>query len=233
MLNRTLELLEAHYGKPGMASAGGPLEMILWENVAYLVNDERRKHTYEKLQKMIGIEPQQILNTSIKQLRDALEGGGIIRDQRVKKLSMIMKITMDTFGGDLNQILDLPTNKAMKALQLFPGIGEPGAEKILLFCRRLPVLALESNGLRVLLRLGFGTEQKNYSATYRSVRNAIQSQSTEDYGWLIRAHQLLRIHGQQLCKRNSPRCTECPLVQACEYARSPYTGIPARTRKRK
>jgi hypothetical protein len=47
MLQEILDALEAQYGKPGTASVGGPLEMILWENVAYLVKDEIRKQTYE------------------------------------------------------------------------------------------------------------------------------------------------------------------------------------------
>src|ERR1039458_5911517 len=52
----------------------------------------------------------------------------------------------------------------------FPMIGEPGAEKILMFSGVLGVLALESNGLRALVRLGFGEDRKSYSATYKSVR---------------------------------------------------------------
>jgi len=88
-----------------------------------------------------------------------------------------------------------------------------------MFNRRFRGLALESNGLRALLRIGYGTEEKNYAATYRSVRKAIQTEIIDDYDWLIRAHQLLRIHGQQLCKRNLPRCNSCPLVRACFYVR--------------
>jgi endonuclease III len=219
MLSDLIDLLEERYGKPGKSAVGGPLEMILWENVAYLVNDERRKQTYEKLKTKIGISPQKVLAASLDQLRKVLEGGGIIRDERVKKLSTIMQIAMREFSGDLNQILDFPIEKAKKALQLFPGIAEPGAEKILLFCRRLPVLALESNGLRVLLRIGYGTEQSSYSASYKSVRRAILPEIHEDYDWLIRAHQLLRIHGQQLCKRSTPQCRECPLIEFCKYGR--------------
>ena len=52
----------------------------------------------------------------------------------------------------------------------FPMIGEPGAEKILLFCGLLNVLALESNGLRVLTRLGCGEERKELCRGYKSVR---------------------------------------------------------------
>ncbi len=219
-LNEILERLEKHYGKPGLFPVSGPLEMILWENIAYLVNDARRKSTFEAFKKQIGVSAQQVFAASAKNLKQALSDGGIILDQRVKKLSMIGKILMEDFGGDLNQVLDFPTDKAKKALQLFPGVGEPVAEKILLFCRRLPVLALESNGLRALLRLGFGTEQKNYRATYRSVQEAVQPELIHDYEWLIRAHQLLRIHGQELCKRNKPRCQICPLLIVCKYART-------------
>ena len=52
----------------------------------------------------------------------------------------------------------------------FPSIGEPGAEKILLFARVYPVLGLDSNGVRVLTRLGLVVEAKSYAATYRGVQ---------------------------------------------------------------
>ncbi len=66
--------------------------------------------------------------------------------------------------------------KPRKRCKKFPRIGEPGAEKILLFSQSYPVLALESNGLRVLLRLGFGEERKNYSVSYKLAQAAAQSQ---------------------------------------------------------
>jgi endonuclease III len=102
-------------------------------------------------------------------------------------------------------------------LRQFPGIGEPGAEKILLFSRKQAVLALDSNGLRVLLRVGFGAESKSYQATYRAVQVAAQLSSPQEFDWLIETHQLLRHHGQRLCKRTSPNCPVCPLQATCQY----------------
>ena len=57
-------------------------------------------------------------------------------------------------------------------------------------------MALDSNGLRVLCRVGFAEERRNYSATYRFVRDAIHEQLPRDYDSLIRPHQLLRQHGR-------------------------------------
>jgi endonuclease-3 len=78
-------------------------------------------------------------------------------------------------------------------------------------------LALESNGLRVLLRLGFGEEKKSYSTTHRLVQQAAVEGLDKDYPWLIQAHLLLRRHGQELCRRSEPLCEKCPLARDCEY----------------
>lgn len=80
-----------------------------------------------------------------------------------------------------------------------------------------PVLALESNGLRVLLRVGFAEEKKSYSASYRGVQQALAGQLPADYDELIAAHQLLRQHGQELCKRTRPLCEGCPVREDCRY----------------
>ena len=111
----------------------------------------------------------------------------------------------EEFGSDLRAALKKPLPQAKKALKRVPSIGDPAAEKILLFVRSCPVFSLDSNGLRVLCRVGFAEEQKNYLATCRLVQDAIRDQLPRDYDSLIRAHQLLRQHGQELCKRYKPR----------------------------
>ena len=50
---------------------------------------------------------------------------------------------------------------------------------------------------------------------YRSL--VIHEQLPHDCDSLIRACQLLRQHGQELCKRSRPRCVECPLRNVCAY----------------
>jgi endonuclease-3 len=196
--------------------------MILWENVAYLADDDRRHKAFETLKKRIGTQPQKILSASDEALLD-VTAHGILADQFAKKLRKCAQIALEEFDGDLRSVLKLPVPKARKALQKFPGIGEPGADKILLFSRVQPVLALDSNGLRVLLRLGFGEEKKSYSTTYRLVQRAVQEQLDPAYAWLIQAHLLLRHHGQELCKRSQPACDECPLARDCEFCRNRMT----------
>lgn len=89
----------------------------------------------------------------------------------------------------------------------------------MLYCGAAPGLPLESNGLRVLTRIGYGREQKNYGAMYRSVQDAIQPELHRGAAALARAHLLLREHGKTICRRNQPLCSECPVEHLCGYPR--------------
>ena len=216
-LRQVIARLEEQYGGPEPPPATDPLEMILWENVAYLVDDARRLKAFRALKRRIGTRPHDILAAPAEKLHEVARLGGMRPEARVEKLRGIAALVLGEFEGDLDGVLDTAPPAAKRALKKFPGIGDPGAEKILLFSRRLPVLALESNGQRVLLRIGFGAEKKSYAATYRSVQEAIADQTPADYAWLVAAHQLLRRHGQDLCRRFEPRCEACPVSGSCAY----------------
>ncbi|HMH44364.1 MAG TPA: hypothetical protein VK557_12820 [Pyrinomonadaceae bacterium] len=216
-LSKLIAQLAKFYGQPKPLLTTDPFELILFESVAYLVSDERRAEAFALLRETVGTKPHQILAAANSALLRVAELGGMQPEKRAARLREIALIAMNEFGGDLSEALQLPFPKAKKALQRFPSIGEPSAEKFLLFTRSYPVLGLDSNGLRVLLRLGFGEEKKNYSASYRSVQKAINDQISDDYDELIDAHLLLRQHGKELCKTNRPLCEKCPVGKSCAY----------------
>lgn len=219
-LAKVLDLLEEQYGKPEPPSVTDPFDQILYENVIYLASDEKRDQAFALLKKNVGLRPEQILFASDEVLQAISSSAGILPELQVDKLQTSARIVVDEYQGDLNAALDVPLPQAKKVLRKFPAIGEPGAEKILLFSGKFALFPLESNGLRVLARLGFGEEKKNYGATYRSVREAVKNSLKDDFAWLVRAYLLLRKHGKELCKNNRPLCEECPLNTHCIYYRS-------------
>jgi endonuclease III len=216
LFKQVIQRLEQTYGRP-KTKVTDPWEMILWENVAYLLSDERREQAFEALRQRVGLKPQQILDAPHRTLLEIARMGGMRPEARVERLRQVSRIALNEFQGDLLQAVKLPLKQAKKAMQLFPNIGEPGAEKILLFSRSHAVLGLDSNGLRVLLRAGYGREHKSYSATYHSVQDALASETGVNCAPLIKANQLLRQHGQERCKTNAPLCSICSLTDLCAY----------------
>lgn len=228
---RLIDRLAQHYGEPAPPGVTQPFAMILWENVAYLAHDTRRAEAFAELRAKTGLTP-----AGIRRAKDslllAIAGRGIVPAATKEKLRRAAEIARDSFGDDLTPILDKPLAAAKRDLRKFPAIGEPAAEKILLFNKRHPILALESNGLRVLVRLGYAAEHKNYSTMYKNVQRMLAPQLPDDCEALIRAHQLLRRHGQEICKRSSPLCQTCPLRPNCNFfsetAAVPESGIGRR-----
>jgi endonuclease III len=213
-----IDRLAQLYGEPAPPAVTEPFAMILWENVAYLANDAKRAEAFAELQAKVGLAPKNVRMASDSILL-AIASKGIVPANTVDKLRRAVEIAHDDFADDLSPILDKPLAAARKDLRKFPAIGEPMAEKILLFNRRHPILALESNGLRVLVRLGYAPEHKNYSTMYKIVQRALAPQLPTDCAALIRAHQLLRQHGQETCKRTTPLCGRCPLRPDCAWFR--------------
>ena len=210
--------LRKFYGDPPPAPVTDPFEQVLWENVAYLADDEQRTRAFSQLRKTVGTSPKDILKARPEKLLAVTRMGGIVPELRAERLRQCSEIVETLLQGRLEATLGESLAKAKKTLRQFPTIGEPGAEKILMFAGKYPVFGLESNGLRVLLRLGFAQEQKSYSASYRAVQQALSGQLPKDCQSLIAAHQLLRKHGQELCKRSQPNCDECPLRESCAFA---------------
>ena len=172
--NQVIALLKAHYGVPEAPPAKGPFELVLWENACYLLPDERRREVFETLRDKVGLNAAAVDAASDKVLLPLAKRGGMRPETRVSRWREISRITLQQYAGDLDSILKLPYAEAKKALKQFPTIGDPGAEKILLLCGVSSGLPLESNGLRVLVRLGWGRLQRDYGATYRSVQAALK-----------------------------------------------------------
>jgi endonuclease III len=216
-LPRIIDDLESAYGTPPPPPTVDPWEMILRENVVYLAGDGPRDAAFRALKKDVGTKPREILDAPKKDLVRISRLAGILAENSARKVRKAAEIAESELGGDVRRALDLPVDKARRALKKFPGIGDPGADKILLFACKQAALALDSNGLRALVRLGFAKEGGPYASTYREAQRHAQESSPRDFAWLIKAHQLLRIHGQRTCKNTRPLCETCVLKKRCPF----------------
>ena len=108
--------------------------------------------------------------------------------------------------------------KARALLKRFPVIGDPGADKVLLFAGIDPRPGMDPNGLRSLVRLGYFAQQPSYAGSYRTAVALLAAAAPRDRQWLVDAYLRLRAHGKTLCRRGVPLCHACPLDPVCAHA---------------
>ncbi len=219
-LKSIVAALEKLYGKPAPFPSSDPWELVLRENASYLVDDATREEVFRSLKARVGVTPEAILEAPYERLAEAIRKGGMRPPMRADKL-LDASETARTIGLDrLRKLAKEGGPEARTVLKRFPGIGEPGADKLLLAAGSAVTLAPESNGLRVLVRLGFAKDDPNYAKTYRAAAESVAPELPKDRAWLVAAHQLLRRHGQETCRRSEPRCEVCPLAKGCAFAQS-------------
>jgi endonuclease-3 len=227
-LGKALEAMEKHYGKQAAVGPSDPYEMILFVNCGYPATDASCTKGYEALRQEVGTKPAEILAATKAKLAKIVRLGGIVPELRAERLKTIAKIVNEEFGGDLKWSLEKLLQEetkgagkgirlAKKALREFPVIGEPGADKILLFAGLAPVAAVPSACIGVPQRILFGTEDKNYAAGYRAAQEAMAAELPATFDSRQSAYLLLKRHGTEICKRTKPKCEMCPISGVCAY----------------
>jgi endonuclease III len=227
-LGRVLDALEGLYGRQKAAGPADPYEAILFLNCGYPATDVSCSRGFVALRREVGLAPDDILAASDAALAALMRLGGILPEQRAERLKRIAHTVQHDCGGDLTAALRRRLREerqrpgggvrgAKKLLQQFPAIGEPSAEKILLFAGLVPVAAVPSAFVVVPARLWRGDQEANYSADYRTGRDILSAALPESFDARQRAYLLLKKHGQEICKRSAPRCEVCPVTGDCLY----------------
>ncbi len=188
-----------------------PWVQILWENVVYLADDAARGRALARLRRDTGLRAARIATAPDPVLAAAC-GEGRMAAQQVRKLRSCAMLCEEMGGPTAIVTADAKASRAR--VRRFPGIGVPGADRLLLFAGVVPAVALDSNGLRVLLRLGYGEEAKAYATSYRSAQRAAAAELPEDTEVRVDAFHRLRHHGQTVC-RVRPDCAGCALAPDC------------------
>ena len=220
-LARLLDTLEASYGPQKPAWPTDPYQFLLWWYCAYPASDAKCAKGWESLHKNIGLEPRRILAADSARLALALKPGGMFAEQRALHLKETADRVLEEFGGDLAGALKrLPLSKARAALKTFPGIANPGADRILLFAGISPVAAVPSSCTHVAARIFQSATRGNYSREYADAQQMIEQDIPPSFDARQRAYLLLKYHGQEICKRSSPLCSACPVARSCAYARA-------------
>lgn len=218
-LRDAISRLEKHYGALRLP-VSDPFGLVLWECCAYLVDDARRAKVHARLLKATEGSPERIAAMKQGALAELIAAdGGMQPAMRAEKLQRAANLALEVGLAELRELCRSDPRRARAILKHFPSIGDPGADKILMVTGSLRTLAPESNGARVLCRLGFGRNDARYARMYRSAVAATEPELPDDPAWWVRAHLLLRLHGKTLCKSNAPRCKECPLAPRCPSAR--------------
>jgi endonuclease III len=165
----------------------------------------------------IGNSPAALARARPARLKSALAKAGPFVGDRLSSLQGLLRLVHRDLGGDFGSLFKRSRLEVKKLLKSVPGFGDHGSDRLMLLSGRHPILALDTHGLRVALRLGYGETKRSYGATYASVQRELAPLVGEDPNSHFRLRELLRVHGREVCRMDGPLCEVCPLSSSCAY----------------
>ncbi|GJE11766.1 MULTISPECIES: endonuclease III domain-containing protein [Methylobacterium] len=140
---------------------------------------------------------------------------------KAPRIRDVLRAVRDRCGSlDLAFLADMEVEAARAWLQAIPGIGPKTSAAVLSFSTlRMPALPVDSHHHRVAQRLGLIGKRVDVGPSHPILRAQLPAAwSAQD---LYDNHEILMLHGQQVCHHQRPACGRCVLVDLCPSARLP------------
>jgi len=145
--------------------------------------------------------PENIFELGEDTLRDTIKSIGLF-NSKAKHIIQTCRILIDKYSSNVPE-----TRKELEAL---PGVGRKTANVVLNTAFGQPTIAVDTHIYRVANRTAIASGK-----TVLEVEKKLIKFIPDEFK--VPAHHLMILHGRYVCKARSPHCTECKLLDLCEY----------------
>ncbi len=145
--------------------------------------------------------PESIFELGEDTLRDTIKSIGLF-NSKAKHIIQTCRILIDKYSSNVPE-----TRKELEAL---PGVGRKTANVVLNTAFGQPTVAVDTHIYRVANRTAIASGK-----TVLEVEKKLIKFIPDEFK--VPAHHLMILHGRYVCKARSPHCTECKLLDLCEY----------------
>ncbi|WP_371933298.1 endonuclease III domain-containing protein [Ruegeria discodermiae] len=143
-----------------------------------------------------------------------------IPEKKAPRLKAALQFVSASQGSlSLDFLGEMPADAAIIRLEKLDGIGRKTSAAVLKFSTlRKAVLLVDTHLLRVAARLGLISRKASIEKAYDTLMPLLPGQWEADD--MDNHHQLIKLHGQTLCRPAVPKCGCCPVREVCSCFRS-------------
>ncbi|MCL4426478.1 MAG: endonuclease III domain-containing protein [Firmicutes bacterium] len=195
-----------HFGPQGWWPAETPFAVIVGAILTQSVSWRNAERAIDELRRRDLLDPVGLFRIPEEELAEFLRPAGYYR-AKARKLKAFLQHLFSQYGGNLQGLLDRPTEELRGELLALYGIGPETADSIVLYAAGKPSFVVDAYTLRIFSRLRIlpaGTK-------YEEARRFFQGHLPPDRALFNEYHALLVALGKDFCWKSGPRCAGCPL----------------------
>ena len=177
-----------------------PLELLVATVLSAQCTDERvnqvTKTLFDKYQAAADYA-----NATLEELEDDIRSTGFFRN-KAKSLKNCSAELVEKYQGEVPASLE--------QLVKLPGIGRKTANVILGTAFNIPGIVVDTHVGRITQRIGLTQEKDPVKIEFDLMEIIPRGR------WTVFSHQLIQ-HGRKICNARKPKCSECPLLEHCDF----------------
>lgn len=177
-----------------------PFQLLVAVILSAQATDISVNKATEKLYPVAGT-PEAILELGVRGLKPYIRTIGLF-NSKAENIIKTCRLLLDKYGGEVPR-----TREELEAL---PGVGRKTANVILNTAFGEPTIAVDTHIFRVANRTGIAKGKTPLEVEKRLVRLTPDEFKKDAHHWLI-------LHGRYVCKARKPLCSECQIIDWCEY----------------
>jgi endonuclease-3 len=184
-----------------------PLELLVATVLSAQCTDERVNQVTKSLFNKYRTAAD-YANAPLEKLEDDIRSTGFFRN-KAKSLKNCGVALVEQHQGEV------PGN--LGQLVKLPGIGRKTANVILGAAFKIPGIVVDTHVGRISQRMGLTREQDPVKIEFDLMEIIPKDK------WTVFSHQLIQ-HGRKICTARKPKCSECPLLEHCDFGLSQLAG---------
>jgi endonuclease-3 related protein len=209
------QLHNDHFGPLHWWPADSPFEVIVgailtqntaWANVEQAISN---------LKQAEALSPEKLANFPLDQLESLIKPSGFFR-QKAARLQNLAKGLVNDWQSNLTALCAGPLDEARDRLLNQPGIGPETADAILLYAAERPSFVVDAYTKRIFKRIGLLKGKEKHD----EVRQMFMQGLPNEVQLFNEYHAQIVLLAKTYCRKNKPRCFDCPLNQVCLHAKT-------------
>jgi endonuclease-3 len=184
-----------------------PFQLLISVILSAQATDVSVNKATTPLYKVAGT-PEKLLELGEKNLKTYIKTIGLY-NTKARNIIKTCRILLEKYDGVI------PDDRA--ALEALPGVGRKTANVVLSVAFGHPTIAVDTHIFRLGNRTGLAPGKTPFEVEKKLLKFVPNDYKAGAHHWLI-------LHGRYTCKARKPECTECIIVDLCDYKAKTTVG---------
>lgn len=200
------DLMFERFGRQYWWPGDSPFEIMVGAILTQNTNWGNVEKAIVNLKDAGALCPEKLHETEAETLAQLIRPAGYF-NVKAKRLKNLIDWLFDDYGGSLDALKNISVDVLRSELLSVKGVGRETADSILLYALDKTIFVIDAYTCRILGRHGLIESQ----ADYEQVREFFEYNLPDDRQLFNEFHALLVCVGKLYCKRQRPKCDDCPL----------------------